>query len=80
MVKTPTIKQLLAIQTQIESTNKKIGELKTKRRKMLDASPSVNRHREWNSKPAETFIRVDSKPCRLFVDTYGEITLEELPL
>jgi hypothetical protein len=80
MVKTPTIKQLLAIQTQIESTNKKLGELKMKRRTMLDASPSVNRPVAWNAKPAETFIRVDDKPCRLFVDTYGEITLQELPL
>ena len=80
MVKTPTIKQLLAIQTQIESIEEKLGELRMKRRTMLDASPSVNRPREWNGKPAETFIRVDSKPCRLFVDIYGEITLEELPL
>ena len=80
MVKTPTIKQLLTIQTQIESTNRKLGELKSKRRQMLKASPTVNCPIEWNAKPAETFIRVDGKPCRLFVDTYGEITLEELPL
>ena len=81
MVKTPTIKQLLAIQTQIESTNKKLGELKSKRRTMLDASPTVNRPLRWSmEKTAETFIRVDGKPCRLLVDTWGEITLEELPL
>jgi hypothetical protein len=80
MVKTPTIKQLLTIQTQIESTNKKLGELKSKRRQMLDASPSVNCPDGLFDKTAETFIRVDGKPCRLFVDIYGGITLEELPL
>ena len=80
MVKTPTIKQLLAIQAQIESTNKKLGELKDKRRQMLKASPNVKCPINWNDRPAETFVRVDDKPCRLFVDTYGEITLQELPL
>jgi hypothetical protein len=80
MVKTPTIKQLLTIQAQIESTNKKLGELKSKRRKMLDASPTVKRPRAWVDKTAETFIRVDGKPCRLLVDIYGDIQLEELPL
>ena len=38
MVKTPTIKQLLAIQTQIESIEEKLGELRMKRSTMLDAS------------------------------------------
>jgi hypothetical protein len=80
MVKTPTIKQLLTIQTQIESTDKKLGELKSKRRQMLDASPTVNCPRAWTNKTAETFIRVDGKPCRLLVDIYGDIQLEELPL
>jgi hypothetical protein len=80
MVKTPTIKQLLAIHTQIESIEKKLGELRKKRYTMLNSLPSVNRPATWGDKPAETFLRVDGKPCRLFVDTYGEITLEELPL
>ena len=80
MVKTPTIKQLLTIQTQIESTDKKLGELKSKRRQMLDASPTVNCPCTWTNKTAETFIRVDGKPCRLLVDIYGDIQLEELPL
>ena len=81
MVKTPTIKQLLTIQTQIESTNKKLGELKSKRRQMLKASPTVKCPRQWSAeKTAETFIRVDGKPCRLLVDLYGDIRLEELPL
>ena len=74
-----TIKQLLTIQAQIEKKTEELSKLKIKRSKMLKSSSEINSPTDWRQVPAETFVKVDEKPCRILVDKWDHIQVEELP-
>jgi len=77
MVK-PTVKQILAIEKRITDARSKLDELTSKRDKMVDAS-DLHRPRGYNDPPAETFVKVDGKACRIIVHRWGSVICEELP-
>jgi len=71
-----TLKQLIKVQQQVETAQAKLDEYKGKRRKMIQALglniPS------WTERRQETFVSLDNKPVRLWIDSWGNLEIEHL--
>ena len=72
----PTLKQLIKLQQQVETAQAKLDSYKGKRKEMIKALglkiPS------WGERRQETFVSLDNKPVRLWVDTWGDLEIEYL--
>ena len=71
-----TLHQLLKVHEQVGSVQTKLNGLRNKRvgliKKLGLHLPTIREDR------SESFITIDGKPCRLWIDWTGEVTLEEL--
>ena len=71
-----TLKQLIKLQQQVETAQVKLDEYKKKRREMIRSLglviPSFGHPR------SETFVSLDDKPVRLWVDAWGDLEIEYL--
>jgi seryl-tRNA synthetase len=71
-----TLKQLIKLQEQVKTAQVKLDEYKKKRSEMIKSLglviPSFGRPR------SETFVSLDDKPVRLWVDAWGDLEIEYL--
>lgn len=71
-----TLKQLIKLQQQVETAQAKLDEYKTKRMEMIK-SLGLN-FPSWSERRQESFVSIDDKPARLWVDTWGNLEIEYL--
>ena len=72
-----TLKQLLKLQQQVDAAESKLGDLKEKRREMIQVL-GLKTPKSYNDRRQENFVSVDGLPVRLWVNLYGDLEIENL--
>ena len=73
-----TLKQVLKIQEQIDTTRQKLGNLTDKRQQLVEACSDLKKPVRYVRSPAETFVTIDAVPCRVLVYSDWTVEKEEL--
>ena len=72
-----TIKQLIKVNSDINKAKERYGALCSKRKQLVDEL-ELNKPIGYYAGKAETLVTINDKPHRVWVYSYGEVTIEEL--
>ena len=72
-----TLKQLLKLQQQVEATEEKLADQKSKRNTMIKTL-GLKYPSSFSERRQENFVSIDGLPVRLWVSNYGDLEIENL--